>query len=96
MNRNLEQPPPLVEEEVASEEGRLQGHFDELRDELARGGFTIDRLLPSVYDTPLTGLIDVVGGLSLPAYRYLTDLRRRLVARWPQENAGFYAVCSVR
>jgi len=34
--------------------------------------------------------------LSLPAYRYLTDLRRRLVARWPDENAGFYAVCSVR
>ena len=75
---------------------KIEYTFDELRDELARGGFTIDRLLPSVYDTPLTGLIDVVGGLSLPAYRYLTDLRRRLVARWPQENAGFYAVCSVR
>jgi SAM-dependent methyltransferase len=70
--------------------------LDELRDELARGGFTIERLLPSVYDTPLTGLIDVIGGLSLPAYRHLTHLRRRLVARWPAENAGFYAVCSIR
>ena len=75
---------------------KIEYTLDELRDELARGGFAIDRLLPSVYDTPMIGLIDVVGGLSLSAYRYLTDLRRRLVARWPDENAGFYAVCSVR
>ena len=75
---------------------KIEYTLDELRDELARGGFVIDRLVPSVYDTPMIGLIDVVGGLSLSAYRYLTDLRRRLVARWPDENAGFYAVCSVR
>jgi SAM-dependent methyltransferase len=75
---------------------KIEYTLDELRDELARGGFTIERLVSSVYDTPMTGLIDVVGGLSLPAYRYLTDVRRRLVARWPDENAGFYAVCSLR
>lgn len=74
---------------------KIEYTLDELRDELGRSGFTIRHLHPSVYDTPLTGLIDVVGGLSLPAYRRLTDLRRRLAARRPEENAGFYAVCSV-
>src|SRR5439155_1252937 len=75
---------------------KIEYTLEELRDELGRNGFTIVRLHPSVYDTPLIGLIDVVGGLSLTAYRRLTGLRRRLAARWPEQNAGFYVVCTVR
>lgn len=75
---------------------KIEYTLEELRDELARNGFTIVRLHPSVYDTPLIGLIDVVGALSLSAYRRLSDLRRRMVGRWPEENAGFYVVCAPR
>jgi ubiquinone/menaquinone biosynthesis C-methylase UbiE len=75
---------------------KIEYTLDELREELGRNGFAVQHLHPSVYDTPLTGLIDVVGGLSLPAYRRLTALRRRLAARWPEENAGFYVVCSIQ
>jgi 2-polyprenyl-3-methyl-5-hydroxy-6-metoxy-1,4-benzoquinol methylase len=75
---------------------KIEYTLDELRAELARNGFTIVRTHPSVYDTPLIGLIDVVGGVSLTAYRRLSELRRRLVAHWPEENAGFYVVCSPR
>jgi len=75
---------------------KIEYTLEELRDELSRNGFTIERLHPSVYDTPLIGLIDIVGALSLTAYRRLTERRRRLAARWPEQNAGFYVVCSVR
>ncbi|HET6365582.1 MAG TPA: class I SAM-dependent methyltransferase [Pseudomonadales bacterium] len=65
----------------------------ELESELGRNGFRIAALQPTVYDTPLIGAVDLVGGLSLPLYRRLTELRRRLARRYPEENAGFYAVC---
>jgi SAM-dependent methyltransferase len=72
---------------------KVEYTLGELEDELARGGFAIERLLPTVYDTPLIGLVDLVGGVSLGAYRRLTALRRRLAVRWPEDNAGFYCVC---
>ena len=53
-------------------------------------------LHPTVYDTPLIGAIDLVGGLSLPLYRRLTEVRRRLARRYPEENAGFFAVCEAK
>jgi SAM-dependent methyltransferase len=75
---------------------KIEYTLDELRDELARNGFDIVRLEPSVYDTPWIGMIDVIGGLSLAAYRRLSAHRRRLAAARPEENAGFYAVCVSR
>jgi len=75
---------------------KIEYTLDELREELGRNGFEIRDLHPTVYDTPLVGLIDVVGGLSLGLYRRLTRLRARLARRYPAENAGFSAVCVVR
>ena len=65
----------------------------ELEAELAQSGFAIREMHPSVYDTPLVGAIDLVGSVSLSAYRALTHGRRRLAGRYPEENAGFFAVC---
>ena len=75
---------------------KIEYTLDELRAELGRSGFEIVRLEPSVYDTPWIGVIDVIGGLSLSAYRRLSALRRRLAEARPEENAGFYAVCAPR
>ena len=73
---------------------KIEYTLPELEAELARNGFRILELHPSVYDTPLIGLVDLVGGLSLRGYARLTTLRRRLAERYPEENAGFYAVCA--
>jgi 2-polyprenyl-3-methyl-5-hydroxy-6-metoxy-1,4-benzoquinol methylase len=73
---------------------KIEYTLPELERELARNGFRIVELYPSVYDTPLIGLVDLVGGISLGAYARLTRLRRDLAARYPDENAGFYAVCA--
>jgi hypothetical protein len=48
----------------------------------------------AVYDTPLIGVIDVAGSVSLALYRRLTEARRRLARRYPEESAGFFAVCA--
>lgn len=75
---------------------KIEYTLAELEAELARNGFRIVHLHPTVYDTPLIGAIDLVGGLSLPLYRRLTSLRRRLARRYPEENAGFFAVCEAK
>jgi 2-polyprenyl-3-methyl-5-hydroxy-6-metoxy-1,4-benzoquinol methylase len=75
---------------------KIEYTLGELREELARSGFEIAALHPTVYDMPLVGLVDIVGGLSLPLYRRLTALRVRLARRHPEENAGFSAVCVVK
>jgi SAM-dependent methyltransferase len=75
---------------------KIEYLLPELEDELARNGFVIATLVPSVVDMPLVGLIDVLGGLSLTVYRRLTALRRRLAERHPAENAGWCAVCLPR
>lgn len=72
---------------------KIEYTLAELEAELDRNGFRIVRLHPNVYDTPLIGLIDLVGGLSLTLYGRLTAWRHALAGRYPEENAGFYAVC---
>jgi 2-polyprenyl-3-methyl-5-hydroxy-6-metoxy-1,4-benzoquinol methylase len=67
----------------------------ELEAELARNGVRIAHLHPTVYDT-LVGAIDLVGELSLPLDRRLTEVRRPLARRYPEENAGFFAVCEAK
>ena len=62
---------------------KIEYTLEELEAELARNGFRIVHLHPTVYDTPLIGAIDLVGGLSLPLYRRLTEVRRRLARRYP-------------
>ena len=75
---------------------KIEYTLDELRVELDRNGFTIRRLYPGVYDMPLVGLIDIVGGISLPLYRRITMLRRRLARQYPGEDAGFFVLCGAR
>lgn len=64
----------------------------ELRRELALGGFRVKSCDVSVYDTPLAGLIDAIGGVSLALYRVLTDWKRAAAVRHPQETTGWRVV----
>ena len=73
---------------------KIEYTLEELTEELGRNGFRIIEIHPTVYDTPLIGLIDLVGGLSLGLYGRLSVRRRRLARKHPEENAGFYVVCA--
>jgi SAM-dependent methyltransferase len=61
--------------------------------ELASGGFAAAApVMPVVYDTPLAGLIDVVGGLALTPYARLVRWKRAAALRHPEESIGFRVV----
>lgn len=66
---------------------------ESLLSELASGGFTpTEPVMPVVYDTPLAGLIDVVGGLALTPYARLVRWKRAAALRHPEESIGFRVV----
>ena len=59
---------------------------------LEKFGFKIIHLGYSSFDTPLRGLIDIIGGFSLTAYKFLTYLRIEAGQKNPQEISGFQIV----
>jgi len=72
---------------------RIEYSQGELLAELEAGGFRVQGdLLPIVYDTPWAGLFDLVGGISLTAYRPLMDWKRTAARRHPEETIGWRAV----
>lgn len=65
----------------------------ELGEELHQGGFrAVGEFLPVVYDFPLAGLLDVIGGISLPLYRRLVHWKQAYACSHPEESTGFRVV----
>ena len=61
--------------------------------EITGAGFeTVAPVRPIVYDTPLAGLIDLIGGFSLPLYTRLSRWRHQAAQRRPHESIGFMVV----
>ena len=56
---------------------------------LEKFGFKTIYLGYSSFDTPLRGLIDILGGFSLTTYKFLTNLRIEAAQKNPQEASGF-------
>ena len=72
---------------------KVEYTLPELNAELLTGGFapSTEPMLIT-YDTPWAGLIDVIGGISLPVYRRLAQWKVRLVASNPSETTGWRLV----
>ena len=72
---------------------RIEYVKGELLTELAAAGFfSVYPVRPIVYDTPFGGLIDLIGGFSLPMYRMLSRWRHQAAHRNPHESNGFLVV----
>ena len=71
---------------------RVEYSAEEFQAELQAAGFRAGRLSPVVYDTPLAGWIDAVGGVSLLAYAWLSRWKRMRAVREPGESTGFWCV----
>lgn len=65
----------------------------EIKQILVKNGFVIEKVTPVTLDTPWVGFIDLIGGLSLTAYRLLSQWRRNMGLKYPQESIGFEIVC---
>lgn len=79
---------------MADPDHKIEYTWDELVAELRTGGFhVIAGPLPIVYDTPWAGLIDLLGGISLSAYRRLARWKVAAAQRSPEETTGWRVVC---
>jgi SAM-dependent methyltransferase len=65
----------------------------EIETELRMAGFKDFVQVPTVIDTPMVGIIDLIGCLSIPVYRSITRFRRWLGAKFLHHAAGFNLVC---
>lgn len=61
---------------------------------LGKTGFQLVYFGYGKYDTPIKGIIDVVGSISLPLYRQITLWRTKKVITSPQEASGFEIVAA--
>lgn len=59
---------------------------------LEKAGFRITYFGYGKFDTPIKGIIDVIGAVSLPLYRRITLWRSKKVLKNPQEASGFEIV----
>ena len=78
----------------ADPDHKVEYTWCELVTEIHGGGFEPQGSPATiVYDTPLAGLIDLLGGLSLPLYRCLSRWKVHAAQRCPQETTGWRVVC---
>lgn len=78
----------------ADQDHKIEYTKESLADELGRNGFAIvGDYQPIVYDTPWVGVIDFMGGFSIPLYQILNRQRHKFLLRYPQETTGWRVVC---
>ena len=65
----------------------------EIKNFLKENGFKVQNIFPVTLDTPLVGLIDLIGGISLTLYKYLSQWRRTMAQKYPKETIGYELVC---
>lgn len=78
---------------VGFEHGVSVGYMkEEIEREFGRYGFTLSAVHPDAIDTPLNPLIDVVGGVSLGAYKRLLDWRYKKALQFPDRSSALRLV----
>lgn len=78
----------------ADADHKIEYTFSELEEELARGGFQIvEPPQTTVLETPLAGLIDITGGISLKLYKKLQQWKIHAAIQKPNEATGWRVIC---
>lgn len=62
---------------------------------LMENNFKVDKIMPVTYDTPIKGLIDLTGGLSLSLYKRLQNWRFNMVKKLPNETTGYRIIAHI-
>lgn len=73
---------------------KLEFTRQSITDLLTKTGFTPISIQPTAFDTPLAGLIDVVGGISLNLYQKLLFWKWDVVKRNPEESISFFIIAN--
>lgn len=73
----------------ADSDHKLEYQRDEIISFLTAHHFKVKRCEPVALDMPFIGVIDFLGGLSLSLYKFVSQLRRNLVFKYPNETVSF-------
>ncbi|MFA6136374.1 MAG: class I SAM-dependent methyltransferase [Candidatus Paceibacterota bacterium] len=71
---------------------KIEYSKEEIIKEHQKTGFKIKEINPIVYDFPLTGLIDLVGGINLSLYKKLWRWKHKKVENNPNASIGFMVI----
>lgn len=75
---------------------KIEFSKNQIKNLLRKYGFKIEKFGYGVYDTSLRGLFDVIGGISISAYKRLSEWRRNKAKLNPYEASGFEIVAMRR
>ncbi|MBD3230958.1 MAG: methyltransferase domain-containing protein [Candidatus Lokiarchaeota archaeon] len=56
---------------------------------LKNHNFEIKNISLVTYDSPFKGIIDIIGGISIKIYQFLSDWRNNVVRKYPNDSIGF-------
>ncbi len=76
----------------ADPDHKIEYSQSQIRKVLDQSGFIIQSLKPVVFDTPWVGIIDLLGGLSLKLYTYLTKIKKNKAQNNLTQSTGFRIV----
>jgi SAM-dependent methyltransferase len=71
---------------------KIEYSRDEILNELKKFGFKVTEVNPIVYDFPLNGIIDILGGISLFLYGKLSDWKKGKSLKEPEKTIGFLII----
>lgn len=64
----------------------------EIKNLIRKNGFIIENFDYGKFDIPFRGLLDIIGGFSISAYKMLDKLRIKFSLKYPNEASGFEIV----
>lgn len=76
----------------ADPDHKIEYSLGEAKNILTKFGFKISSIKPVVYDTPWTGVIDLIGGIHLGLYKRMALWKQRKVKDSLQNSTGFRVV----
>lgn len=65
---------------------------EEILNKLRKLNFKFVSISTVTYDTPLRGMIDLIGGISLTTYKFLRNWRLHMNKKFPKETTGYRIV----
>lgn len=73
----------------ADSDHKIEYSQKEIMEFLKQHYFKVLKIEPVVYDTPMSGIIDFIGGISLSLYKKLQVWKRNYALKHSQESIGF-------
>lgn len=71
---------------------KIEYSKQQIEEMLTMNNFKIEKLLPTAYDTPWAGFIDLIGGIYLPLYEKIMKWKWRIAKENPSESISYLII----